>query len=100
MDRPPVDPRASICGCAHTRARGRARHGLEEGRAHVSKRKLSALAVPAIAVLAILVATQVFSIDGTTTSQQPSDTATGQAVSPEPAAGDADAEAGAQPGDR
>jgi hypothetical protein len=64
-----------------------------------SRKTLGALAVPVIAVMAILIATQVFPIGGTTTKQAPSDPATGQAVAPPSAAEDGDQEPGAGPGE-
>ena len=61
------------------------------------KRTIGALAVPVIAVLAILVTTQVFSTGGTATKQPTSDATTGQAVTPEPAVEDGLAGTGAEP---
>src|SRR4029078_13031036 len=97
MDRLPVDPVPPHPG-APANPMMRSREARPRGReSHVSKRKLGALAVPVIAVLAILVATQVFSIGGATTKQPAFRATTGENVTPEAAAQGGETEAGAEP---
>jgi hypothetical protein len=61
------------------------------------RRTLGALAVPVIAVMAILIATQVLP-NGTTITKQPPSVSTPHAVAPPSATGDVDNDTGAEPG--